>query len=320
MPAVGGFVFDSSGTPIDREIRVYRRDTGAFLGKTRSSGGGGDPHFDKVSLLLHMDGADGSTTFTDNSMSPKQVTADGSAKISTAQSKFGGASAYFDGTSFIKAPASQSWSFGASDFTIECYFYIAGDSATTVGGTKIGYLVGCGPSSGSDTRSWHLAVDGSASSTGTGLIFGRKDSSGWESVAANITLTKAVWRHVAVAKSGSTVRIFLDGTLQAAANLVRNTVLGDYELKIGGLGFSPGWEQYFNGYIDDVRITNGVARYTTNFTPPAARLPDIPVAERTLAFGEYYFPTGHTGEVNVVCLDDASAPLENDLILRTFPV
>lgn len=39
MPAVGGFVFDSAGALVDREIRVYRRDTGALLGKTRSSGG-----------------------------------------------------------------------------------------------------------------------------------------------------------------------------------------------------------------------------------------------------------------------------------------
>ena len=59
MPAVGGFVFDSAGAPVDRELRLYRRDTGALLGKTRSSGGDGDPHFDKVSLLLHMDGTTG---------------------------------------------------------------------------------------------------------------------------------------------------------------------------------------------------------------------------------------------------------------------
>lgn len=320
MPAVGGFVFDSAGAPVDREIRVYRRDTGALLWKTRSSGGDTDPHFDEVTLLLHMDGADGSTTFTDSSPTPKTVTAHGNAKISTAQSRWGGASAYCDGSSLAKSPASQAWSFGSSDFTIECYFYIAGDSALNSGGTRLTHLISCGPWSGSDTNSWYLALNGSASSTGTGIIFGRKDSVGWELVTANATLTKGAWRHVAVAKSGSMVRIFLDGTLQAAANLVRNTVLGDYELKIGGLGFSPGWEQYFIGYIDEVRITKGVARYTADFTPPAARFPDIQGPGTTLALGEYYLATNYTGEVQVVCLDDDSAPLENDLILRTFPV
>lgn len=318
MPDVGGFVLDSSGAPADREVRLYRRDTGDLLGKTRSSGGvAGDTHLYEVALLLHMDGADGSTAFTDSSPTPKTVTAYANAKISAAQSRWGGASAYFDGSSIARTPASQAWSFGNSDFTIECDFYIDGDSALTPGGTRVAHLVSCGPWSGSDTNSWFLALNGSAYSTGTGIIFGRKDSVGWESVAANAALTKGAWRHVAVAKSGSTVRIFLDGTLQAAANLVRNTVLGDYELKIGGLGFAPDWEQYFRGYIDEVRITKGVARYTADFTPPTAQFPDI---QNPLAFGEYRFTTNHTGEVQVVCLDDDSAPLENDLILRTFPV
>ena len=55
----------------------------------------GDSSYASVSLLLHGDGADGSTTFTDNSPTPKTMTVVGNAKISTAQSKFGGAAMYF---------------------------------------------------------------------------------------------------------------------------------------------------------------------------------------------------------------------------------
>ena len=55
--------------------------------------GGGDPYFANVSLLLHCDGSDASTTFTDSSSNGHTVTASNDAQIDTAQSKFGGASA-----------------------------------------------------------------------------------------------------------------------------------------------------------------------------------------------------------------------------------
>ena len=79
-----------------------------------------DEEFDKVSLLLHGDGTNGSTTIIDSSSSPKAVTAVGDAQISTAQSKFGGASIAFDGAGdWLTTPASNNFAFGIGDFTIE---------------------------------------------------------------------------------------------------------------------------------------------------------------------------------------------------------
>lgn len=98
MPAVGGFVFDSAGTPADREIRVYRRDTGALLGKTRSSGGDGDPHFDKVSLLLPCDGDEGSKLITDSSLGQKPMTVTGAASIAKTVTSFGRGCLKFTGS------------------------------------------------------------------------------------------------------------------------------------------------------------------------------------------------------------------------------
>ena len=77
-----------------------------------------------VSLLLHGNGTNGSTTITDSSPTPKTVTAVGNAQISTAQSKFGGASIAFDGTGdYATVPSASAFDFGTADFTVEAWVY-----------------------------------------------------------------------------------------------------------------------------------------------------------------------------------------------------
>jgi hypothetical protein len=82
---------------------------------------------------------------------------------------------------------------------------------------------------------------------------------------------------VAVSKSGTTLRIFVDGIQRAsttnttAYNITTALAVGARQGTSGAFG--PG--SFFNGYIQDFRITNGIARYTTNFTPPTAPLPDF---------------------------------------------
>ena len=80
-----------------------------------------DPDFDKVSLLLHMDGAYGSTTFNDSSPAAKAVAASGNAKVSAAKSKWGGASLALGGSGdYLSAPAHADFVFGVGDFTVSC--------------------------------------------------------------------------------------------------------------------------------------------------------------------------------------------------------
>jgi hypothetical protein len=83
-----------------------------------------DPYRSQVSLLLHGDGTNGSTTIVDSSPSPKTVTAVGDAQISTAQSKFGGASIAFDGNGdYLDASSSNQYAIGTEDFTVEGWVY-----------------------------------------------------------------------------------------------------------------------------------------------------------------------------------------------------
>jgi len=74
------------------------------------------------------------------------------------------------------------------------------------------------------------------------------------------------WYHIAVTREGSSLKQFVDGT-QLGTTVTDNTNYADGLTWIG-----YGGSGYFNGYMSDVRITKGLARYTANFTPPTAAL------------------------------------------------
>ena len=229
-----------------------------------------DPVFNNVSLLLHGNGTNGSTTITDNSPSPKTVTAVGNAQISTAQSKFGGASIAFDGSGdYLTIPDSADWNL-PNDFTIEAWVYLTAYSASyagTFGAVVVANYLGTG---GSD-KGWQLRVNGTASSyTTINFYTGITDLN----FAATVSLNS--WTHVAATRSGSSIRAFVGG-MQAGSTITNSdafTESDSRQLWIGGLNDAT-YRFWLNGYIDDLRITKGVARYTANFTPPTAAFPDI---------------------------------------------
>ena len=218
-----------------------------------------DPSFAFNSLLLHGDGANGSTVITDSSGSPKPVTAVGNTQISTAQSKFGGASIAFDGAGdYLTLPGGAAFEFGTDSFTVELWYRPA-----SLTGQKV--LL--------DTRAtglslianrWIIYTDGSSLSV---AVAGAIYTSG--------TLSLNTWHFIAVSRSGTTTRIFLDGT-QIGSNISDsiNYGVGAARPIIGADGNNPNVLN-INGYIDDLRITKGVARYTANFTPPTAPFPDF---------------------------------------------
>jgi hypothetical protein len=223
-----------------------------------------DLYRSQVSLLLHGDGANGSTTITDNSPTPKIVTAVGNAQISTAQSKFGGASIAFDGTEdYLTIPANSAFAFGTSDFTIEAFVYINQTTLTTgssdaviaelrsTGGTATGFVFNLGVFS--DGFSLNFYTDG-----------GRN--------AATAKANYGEWHHIAAVRSGSTVTLFSGGT-NVKSITKTNNFSDTPNLRIGASGLYG--NSSISGYIDDLRITKGVARYTSNFTPPTAPFPDI---------------------------------------------
>ena len=229
-----------------------------------TSGGAspGDLLYASVSLLLHCNGTNGSTTITDNAATPKTVTAMGNAQISTAQSKFGGASVLLDGTGdYLTTPDNADFSFGTGDFTIEMWVNF---SVATSG------------------ASYSLLTQGlSAFNSNAGFYFARHSSnnlrfiftddgtgtSGYKICDTPFTPTTGVWYHLAVVRNGTSIKTYINGvssgSLTSSAAIYNST-------RAVVVGADESGASAFNGYIDEVRITKGNARYTANFTPDTA--------------------------------------------------
>jgi len=217
-----------------------------------------DSNYANVALLLHCDGSDGSTTFTDNSSSPKTVTAGGNAQISTAQSKFGGASALFDGSGdYLTLDGSADFAFGTGDFTIEFWLRQTSNS-------NIRSLYDSRPTSTDGHYVRIFAYYGS-------LIVVDNSVNIFDSVGA---ITLNTWTHVALCRSGTSLRLFVDGT-QVGTTLTNSTSwLNGTNRPCFGMDGTTLTDGPLVGNLDDIRVTKGVARYTSNFTPHTVAHPD----------------------------------------------
>lgn len=228
------------------------------FGPLSGGGGGTDPYWANVVSLLHFDGANGSTVFTDQK--GKAWSANGDAKISTAQSKFGGASAIFDGTGdFIGTADSTDWLLEVGDFTLEFWFRPAAI------GTRQ-FLCGQGDIGATSVRNL-LEI------TAAGKFrYLTQNATTGVSIFGSTTLSIGNWYHLAVTKAGTTWRIFVNGNVDGS--VVDSFVGSDFagEFRIGCCGSYN--NLMANGYMDDFRATKGVARYTASFTPPSVAFPN----------------------------------------------
>ena len=220
-----------------------------------------DPNISQVSLLLHGNGTNGSTTITDSSPSPKAVTAVGNAQISTAiADPFGNSTRgvlAFDGTGdYLNISSNSAFGYGSSNFTIETWVYRNVSTAVLVIlDQRAAASVQLVPTLYINSTTLFYYANGSNRITG-GVV------------------PASQWVHIALSRSGTSTRLFIDG-LQTGSTYTDTLNYIDSPVRIGdgNDGVSP--TASFSGYIDDFRITKGIARYTSNFTPPTAPFPDI---------------------------------------------
>lgn len=213
-----------------------------------------DAYWSNVVLLLHLDGSDGSTTFTD-AKNGRTVTGNGSPALGTAQSKFGGASLNLaSGTKRLEMADDADWTPGASGpYCVEAWHRPAAVSSTN-------QIIAQWDNGGA--RSWWLGY--TSSKVRLYLYIGGVLVTALEGTT---TVTTDTWHHVAWTWDGTTYRLFLDGNLEDSYASSTAPDASASKLEIGN---SNGSFQG-NGWVDEVRITKGgTARYTASFTAPTA--------------------------------------------------
>ena len=195
----------------------------------------------------------------------------GNAQLSTAIKKYGSASMSFDGTGdYLSIPNNALWALGTGDFTIEFWVYFnAFPSATWM--VQLSQYV--------DTNNRVSIFFGNNATNENGLVFKVVTSStvykAVENDSASITMASlgystSTWYHVAITRSGSTIKGFINGTQKCTTTTSATFPTLAAPLLIGSFNTTP--QLTHNGYVDDLRITKGVARYTSNFTAPTSAL------------------------------------------------
>jgi hypothetical protein len=221
-----------------------------------------DPSFASVVLLSGFNGADAATSATDEATA-KTITFVGNAQLDTAQLKFGSASLLLDGTGdYLTLADSPDWDFGSGQFTVECWVRFNSIPADTA-------LLSQWDTSGGNCA-WWLNYNSSS-----GLGFNFMDSSiTFRSVAGAWTASTATWYHVAVDRDASgVIRLYVDGVMKGSGSNPQ-VFRGSFNpLSIGRLQHTS--TMYLDGWLDEVRITKGVARYASDsgYTVPTAAFP-----------------------------------------------
>lgn len=206
-------------------------------------------------VLQADDQADASTTITDSSSSPYTVTAAGNAQIDTARHAFAGdvGSILFDGSGdYCTVPDNADWGFGTGDFSID--FWIWASSVAT------DEMVICTNNLAGETGGWAIRMN----DDGTMLI---KVQHATSKIVAAHGMSASTWYHIEVTRSGTTLYFFVAGTQITTASSVSDDVAQASAVHIG---IRPSLDKPFTGSLDEIRISKGVARHTSNFTPETA--------------------------------------------------
>lgn len=248
---------------------------GAFV--VPSGGGGADPNYANVSLLLACNGTNGSTLFPDDSLIARTVTAQGTAQVSTAAPKFGTGALDLPGgaASWLSTPMTPSLELSTGSFTVEGWF----KAADVLNGADR-LIIGCRDQF--NFAGFTIGYNG-VSQQLTAQLFG----GGGAGLNVPATVVPGTWYYFALVKTAVSLTLYFNGVGLTAAT---SGVLLPFteELRIGADRFSGLVGSAWKGQLDDIRITKGVARYSSNFSPPTTPFPSsVPAAELTWTDAEF---------------------------------
>ena len=192
--------------------------------------------------------------------SNKAITANGNAAASSSYSNFYGGSFYFDGTGdYLTVTNSSDFDFGSGNYTLEVWAYPT-DVSTTRNILSRSYDGGTGNYSGFILSTANFLETTSQSS--------------WD-ITISKTLIANTWQHLAVVRSGNTWTYYVNGVSSGTATVSGSVPTGPGDVQIG----RRSGQGEFQGYMSDVRMYKGLAKYTQNFIPASTDpdiLPDTP--------------------------------------------
>lgn len=254
------------------QAEIYRRQITATIRRQRGfiinpyalgAGTPTDPYFSNVISLLHFNGSDGSTTFTDQK--GKTWTAGGAGvELDTGIKKYGSAALLTTNGKGLSTPDHTDWDFGSGDFCIEGWAYEVNQAAS------FAWIIFKG-ASGS------YSPFGIAVQSDRGLYgFASFNGSSWGVTidGGSANYADETWFHVAFTRSGNDFRLFANGTQVGSTVTASGALMTNSTVVSLGTNASLTAANSFVGSFDDVRVTKGVARYTSNFTAPTAEFPD----------------------------------------------
>tara|TARA_B100001057_G_scaffold499081_1_gene608423 strand:- start:458 stop:2527 length:2070 start_codon:yes stop_codon:yes gene_type:complete len=224
----------------------------------------GDEYFNSVTLLTRFDGADGATEATDLSNTPATITFGAGAVIKTNQSKFGGASLYLNGSSNSYVRTNRVQNIGTGEFTLEAWIRPAASNTMRI-------------ISSQDLVNTQAVLTLRVNSDGALACFLRDKTSGaptvyFFSAPGLVAMDGSKWHHAALTRDQSSkLTLWLDGTAVATQTSNANPTGNSNAYDIGHFDIS---QERWTGHIDEVRITEGVCRYTEAFTPPTQPFPN----------------------------------------------
>lgn len=216
-----------------------------------------DPFFSSVSSLHHFDGTNGGTTFTDET--GKSWTAV-NATTSTAQSKFGGSSGVFNGTNAAISVTSGTAFTMTGDFTVE--FWIRPTAFTN----NYGCVLANG--SGTWTAGNRFIMMYGSGTGGTANKIGFGGNGVTSTVTSSTALAINTWYHVVVVRKGTVLAVYVDGVLEASGIEAATVDFGQSGTTYIGRNAWDGANGYLAAYIDEMRITKGIARIPAGIPAP----------------------------------------------------
>lgn len=222
---------------------------------TSLGSGVGNDSFTKI--LLHMEGTNAGTTFTDtNAGGSAHTWTAHTATTDTGTVKFGQSSLSCGSTGWIDTPDSADYTLGSGDFTADFWFNVSG------GGGAVRRAFG------QENAAQSIQSVAGGLLAGNQMFFQPNNGSN-VTVSGTTTFTTTGWHHYAGVRTGNILRMFIDGVQEGGDVAFTGTVTDSADtFSVGRAGAATA---NWNGFIDEFRLSVGIARWTANFTPPTSQ-------------------------------------------------